>query len=407
MRPPPTPAVGVPQFGRRALLLLVSMAAGGGLTVWTLAFLDLRHTELFMQDWFVYYAAGIAARSGRLALMFDPRAFTDFQYGLLRSWYVAKPALHPWFYPPPFLLILAPLSLLSFPVSYVVFQLTTGAAALAALAWRGCGRGAFLLLPFPATCAEALAGQNALLSCSLLVGGMLQLDKRPALAGVLLGAVAYKPQLFLMVPVALVAARAWRPLAHTVAAAAMLALLSAVAFGPQVWWLWLDGIAHGANDAQTQWYDQTFLTGYSFYVCAVLAGMAPAAAQVVQAAASVAAAAAVWRSYRGERPAGAALGVLLVATVMATPHLQAYDLLLVGAAAVLFFIGGRQEIGPSEVVLFAAAWALPMLRPSLGPADVCLVPVIMAALLVAGMRRADQECGVGQTGPLIGAPALG
>jgi len=378
------------------LLLAVAMAATGGTIVWARTFVDLRHTELFMQDWFVYYAAGAAARAGKVALLFDGRAFTAFQYMLLRPWFVVPPSLHPWLYPPPFLLLLAPLSVLSFPVSYAVFQLASGAAALTALAWRQARRdfawwSALLLLFFPATADEALAGQNALLTGALIIGGMRALATSPALAGTLLGAVTYKPQLFVMVPVALIARREWRALAFACISATLLCLISTLVFGPQSWWLWFEQVVHGGDPAQAQWYGQTFLTGYSFYVCAILGGLGPLGAKLVQGVAALAAAGAVWWSHRRTCTDDVRLGILLVATVMATPHLQAYDMLLLGAAAILFFVRSRDGIDGFELALFAGTWMLPLLRPSVTHAGIYVIPVVLTGLLVEGVRRTNAQ----------------
>ncbi|WP_237748850.1 glycosyltransferase 87 family protein, partial [Sphingobium sp. ba1] len=48
-------------------------------------------------------------------------------------------------------------------------------------------------------------GQNAFLTASLLGGGMLLLDTRPWVAGILLGGLVYKPQFAVLIPVILLA----------------------------------------------------------------------------------------------------------------------------------------------------------------------------------------------------------
>ena len=69
------------------------------------------------------------------------------------------------------------------------------------------------LLPFaafnPAVVANFLAGQSGFLSAGLMLGAARLLTKHPVVAGVLFGLLTYKPQLGLMVPVALLAARQW------------------------------------------------------------------------------------------------------------------------------------------------------------------------------------------------------
>jgi len=64
-------------------------------------------------------------------------------------------------------------------------------------------------LAFPATIWTIGYGQNAFLTAALLGAGTLLLDGRPAVAGVLLGMLCYKPHFALLVPVALLAGRRW------------------------------------------------------------------------------------------------------------------------------------------------------------------------------------------------------
>ncbi len=139
-----------------------------------------------------------------------------------------------------------------------------------------------------------MTGQNGLLSAALMIGGFQFLERRPALAGCSCSRHSpIRPQLFLLVPVALVvSARAWRALAATcgVCAVAVLMLASVALFGVQSWPLWI-GQAFGTHDpALGPWYAETFLRGYSLYVCAAVAGLPDLAAQAVQAVGSLVAA---------------------------------------------------------------------------------------------------------------------
>jgi uncharacterized membrane protein len=62
-----------------------------------------------------------------------------------------------------------------------------------------------LLAAFPGTFMCVLHGQNSMLSAAIIAGAVLCLDTRPLLAGVLIGLLAYKPQLGLLFPLALAA----------------------------------------------------------------------------------------------------------------------------------------------------------------------------------------------------------
>jgi hypothetical protein len=117
----------------------------------------------------------------------------------------------PWLYPPIFLLAVVPLAPLPFTWFYGPFQAPTAGAAALALSWRNgpAGRLGFVaLLLAPAAVICIVSGQNAPLSLARLVGGFRLLAPWPFLAGLFLGALAYKPQLALVVPVALLGARA-------------------------------------------------------------------------------------------------------------------------------------------------------------------------------------------------------
>src|SRR5438105_147271 len=77
-------------------------------------------------------------------------------------------------------------------------------------------------------------GQNGFLTATLLGGGLIFLERRPILAGVLLGLLAYKPQFGLLIPLVLLATGRW-----TAIAAATVTVLSAcsatlIVFGPEV-----------------------------------------------------------------------------------------------------------------------------------------------------------------------------
>ena len=66
-----------------------------------------------------------------------------------------------------------------------------------------------MFLAFPAVFLNAAHGQNGFLSAALLGGGLLIMDRRPLLAGVCFGAMAFKPHLALAIPFALIFARRW------------------------------------------------------------------------------------------------------------------------------------------------------------------------------------------------------
>ncbi|MBM4286055.1 MAG: DUF2029 domain-containing protein [Deltaproteobacteria bacterium] len=113
---------------------------------------------------------------------------------------------YPWHYPPGFLLFTLPLGLLPYLWSLGIWLAATLSAYLGVVrAWAPHPLGPWLALAFPGAFQNFFQGQNGFLSTALLGGGLLLLDRRPWLAGALLGLLTYKPHLAVLVPVVLLA----------------------------------------------------------------------------------------------------------------------------------------------------------------------------------------------------------
>ena len=119
-----------------------------------------------------------------------------------------------FFYPPYFLLLCAGFALLGFFTALCAWLITTCVcyvAAIRALLAKALGRSSHvwvLFLGYPAVMVNIGFGQNGFLSTALMGGAAVWLDRRPELAGVCLGCLAYKPQLGIIVPLALAVAQA-------------------------------------------------------------------------------------------------------------------------------------------------------------------------------------------------------
>ena len=94
----------------------------------------------------------------------------------------------------------------------------------------------------PAVAVNLFFGQNGFFFAALLIGGLINLDRRPLLAGMLFGILTIKPQLGLLLPVMLVLTGRWRVIAA--AAATTLVLFGATCwlYGIDVWREYLDKV---------------------------------------------------------------------------------------------------------------------------------------------------------------------
>ncbi|MFI4948298.1 MAG: glycosyltransferase family 87 protein [Alphaproteobacteria bacterium] len=344
------------------------------------------------QDWMVFYTAARAYFDGNLPLIFDGEALTAALNQRFAAWLALPLHLHPWVYPPSFLLLFAPFGMLPPLASLAVF-LGSGFIALLAAAslYAGPGRPrsivAFSIVLCPAVPFNVMTGQNAFFTTALLVGGFGLLNRYPVLGGGLLGLLTFKPQLWLMVPVALVAARQWRALAAAAASALGLSLLSLVVFGPEIWRIWF-GLMSGTDDAYRAWVESGRLNGISVFACASWLGASPGIANLAQWAAIAIAAAFVYRAYRHPRLGALELAVLLAATMLAAPHASTSDAVLLALATSLFVAAsGGEGPRPAHLMLAAAVWIIPLFNPPSVFRPGSVTPLLIVALLVVILAR--------------------
>jgi hypothetical protein len=312
----------------------------------------------------------------------------------------------PWLYPPTFLLMVLPFSLLPLAWSYLLFLLATGAVYLKSVAalvagdatsgnttgnfWR---QGLWLpVVASPATIIAAVMGQNSLLTAGLAAWAVFWVDKRPVLAGVLIGVLAIKPQLAMLFPLALLAARAWKTFASAALTAVVFALASVAVCG----WETVPAFLENAQWARTHYMEGGITAWYGMptpLAAARLGGMSIAGAYVLQAVVALGGAAALAYVWHRSRDFGLRAGVLVIATMLATPYLRDYELTWLGIAiAGVVGDGIRHGLSRAERGLLVLAWLLPLFEhanpflklPQLGPL------VLMAMLLVILRRVAGR-----------------
>ena len=271
----------------------------------------------------------------------------------------------PFHYPPLFLLIAWPFGLLPLRMAYVAWVGST----FAAFAWSlaGLGKGGkemiWLLLLFvlaaPGTTVGVVFGQTGFLSGALLIGGMRLVGTRPLLGGLMLALLAYKPQFGLLVPVALLAARDFRGIAVTAAMLAALSGLAMTLFGNGIWVAWLLCLPEYVSNVVPL----PSLLPLRATVSANLAmlGASETFAEASYALVAALAAGLTWRAFRGGTSDGA-IGVLVGATILASPHTFWYDLTMLTGAVLLMGharLHAGQPLHALETVLLLLVMCLP------------------------------------------------
>jgi alpha-1,2-mannosyltransferase len=347
-------------------------------------------------DYMVFHTAITLALQGDLSTLYDPDRFTALINRLFHGYLSADVEFRPWIYPPSFLLILLPFPWLGFVLSYGLFQFATGAAMLAAL--RACvARPAWWMalatVASPAASISVVSGQVSFLIVALLAAGALLLDRRSTLAGIAFGVLSFKPQFFLMVPVALLAGLRWRASAAAAATIVAVAGICAVLFGPEIWLGWINAFTRSTSDVDPRWFQFGRLWGESVYVCAYLLGASPRLAQSAQIAAVLLAGLAVCCAVRMPVALPSRLAVLLAATLLAAPHSGGYDLLLLVAATGLFLADRGCRCDSLDWMLALMIWLLPLVGVPALSVVARFSPVLTMVLLARILWCSGQTAG--------------
>jgi hypothetical protein len=286
----------------------------------------------------------------------------------------------PFPYPPTVMLLLWPLNLLPYAVSYLVWMLGTLALFVWAV-WGTCSRSPLCLLGIivaPASTLTIYAGQSGFLAAALIVAGVRLAGSRPVLAGFLIGLLSYKPQLGFLVPIAFASAGLWPAFGVACATVVGLALLATLAFGWAVWPAWVSMLP-----AYADWFDQRpEVLKFMPTVMGNLrmAGVSLPIARGAQALVAIAVAVLVARCFR-RNPDRLAAAALLVGTILATPHAFFYELPM-AVAAVALFIEARLETSSTFNVAEVLVLMLAVLFPALMLMEGINLPVSAVPLVL-------------------------
>jgi arabinofuranan 3-O-arabinosyltransferase len=340
-------------------------------------------------DFDTIWVAGRMALSGHAAAAYD--------------WPTLKRAIesvvgHPfdvfpdWRYPPTFFFILLPVALLPYASAFVFWACSTFVAYLVAIRGIiGDRAGYVLAAAFPAVLANFMVGQNGFLSTALIGGVLLLMDRRPILAGVLLGLLTYKPHLGLLFPVALLAGGRWRVFATATLVAVLLALASWAAFGGESWHAFFPQMDRALKiEGFADWtkLQSAFGLTRTFGGSEALAWLVQSVVMLITAAAI----AVLWRSRVAYEIKAAALAT---GALLATPHLLMYDLTIMAVPlAFLFRLGRERGFLPYELPGMGLAYLLILIFPFV------VAPVGFAAILVVAALIINRAMASGISAPV-------
>jgi hypothetical protein len=247
-----------------------------------------------------------------------------------------------------------------------------------------------ILVLAPAVTINIWCGQNGFLTAALLIGGLTQLDRRPALAGILFGLLSIKPQLGVLLPVMLALTGRWRSIAAAAATIALLALATALVFGPEVWAAYIRDAMPVQSRYAFEGFSNFMVQMPTAFMNAKVAGLPLWACFAVQGVVSAATLAAVVWTYWRRRDPVLSMAVLVTAVFTVTPYAFNYDMVVFGWVIVRLM--DRADNAPLDYALMLAVFATPALTVVMGMTGV--LPFSSAAIIALLARlvwRLHQE----------------
>jgi hypothetical protein len=285
--------------------------------------------EVAFPDYVAHWTGGRLLLEGRVDSLYDPAVQAELQRRELPEssglfWFVS---------PPPAAFLYLPLAALPYAVSALLWTVLTAACLAAAVVLARplmAGRArdypvlVIVFVASPAVLELVGAGQDSGLALLLIMVGLrLLLSRRDVLAGGVLALGIFKPQLFVLVPLALLAQQRFRAVASFLGTAVSLCAASLLVLGADVWRSWWAAIASPLYQSGVQVGQTWKMQSVSALLTSFGAPQALAYGVLVLGAVVL-----VHRVARTRSDTAQVWALTLLTTVVCSPHVMSYDLVV-------------------------------------------------------------------------------
>jgi alpha-1,2-mannosyltransferase len=192
----------------------------------------IRNSEIWGRDFINLWTGGKLINAGDFATLYTPKAFAAFQEGLF-----GRLDPHVYSYPPTGFPIASLFSLLPYPMALGLWLAGTSALFIWAAKpwWPAHGGAAWLVILTPAGLVNLWVGHFGFFFGAIFLLAFRRLDDRPVAAGAIIGLFVIKPQLAVLIPLALLIRRDWRAIFSAAASVATLIVASSLIYGWAAW----------------------------------------------------------------------------------------------------------------------------------------------------------------------------
>jgi hypothetical protein len=390
-------------IARRGMLLGLAIFIGY-LIVITAMYADGRKAaergeSPMLTDFTSLYAASILLRQQPAADLYRPKEMyqasllgAQAAYGGNLSEKQARAiGMHPWMYPPTFILAALPLAYLPYFMALLAWLVLTAIPYLAAMREILRDQSVWLIaLGAPPVFYNLIYGQTGFLIAGLIALGLVWLRSRPVLAGICIGLASVKPHFGLLIPIALICGAHWRAFWAALATVLGGALLSALLLGADPWYAFIGTLfanMRGFEQGIYKWWVMPSVMG-ALHQSGLDLAWAGRGQMLAAALALTAVAWAWWQSPGRTELPGLEAAVLCSATLLAVPMVYLYDMmLLVPAIAWLWSDMRLRGYHRIELLLLAGGSAGLLGAIKLGAGGPIYGALLSATLLGLALRR--------------------
>jgi alpha-1,2-mannosyltransferase len=326
---------------------------------------------LIGRDFFNTWMGGRSMFFGGPGAWFDLRTYNAVLERMLGADY---PEVY-WSYPPHIVLFVWPFGLMPYLAAYIAWSIIGLTVYLLVCSTAIPRKRLLFVAVAPCVIVCIFFGQNGFFTAALLIGGLLSLDRRPILAGVLFGILTVKPQLGLLLPVVLILERRWLTIASAAVTTGILVAVTGMLFG---WHIWIDFWQKVVP--QQVWLTETSeglllsLVASPFYGVRMYDLPINLAWDVQYAVTACAFAAVTWTFWK-RRDQQLSLALLVTSIFLVTPYILNYDMVVLGFVVAL--LRDRADNTMRDHQLLIALWTLPVTMMFAALVFIPLGPIVL------------------------------
>jgi hypothetical protein len=338
-------------------------------------------------DFVGYWAASNLILSGNPEAVYDEKVLYAAERKITGTDY-----LLPINYPPNYLLMIAPLSILPYLISLLIWIGSTFLLYLI-LSYRIAPHflTIWLAAAFPGAFQNIIHGNNGFLSAIFLGTGLILIERIPFVGGIVLGLLTYKPHLAVIIPFALIVGRYWKALFGMVSSAIVMAAITYFLFGREIWVLFIGRISSAFSILGKGYLPLSQIP--SVFGTFLLAGITSSVAiliHIIVALGTLIITLLIW--YR-PAPFYLRAAILSVGILLISPHICTHDLAILGLP--IAWIGWEIYKGEKfwgQKFILVLCWIAPLIcTPIAVTIKVQIVPFVLVSFLLLVLLKFKRQ----------------